>query len=203
MILTVLEGAYEDYLKSRYPNFAQRREDIQQLANFALQYDSAEALLSELALLGEVTAEYVTFGPTETERVTLSTVHQAKGLEWPVVFIIGLADGRFPSQMALREPDAEEEERRIFYVAVTRTKEELFLTFPVQMRERGIGDFFVKRSRFITELDEKFYEVMELEEVAQFPEKTFAPRGEPGEKTGARFRLDKTFESEKRKFGKT
>ncbi len=197
MILTVLEGRYEDYLKNRYPNFAQRREDILQLANFALQYKSAESLLSELALLGEVTAEYVTFGPTETESVTLSTVHQAKGLEWPVVFVIGLADGRFPSQMALREPDAEEEERRIFYVAVTRTKEELYLTLPIQMRERGIGDFFVKRSRFITELDGKTYEVMELEEVSQFPTKDARISAMyPRQERGARFRLERSFESE-------
>jgi len=66
-------------------------------------------------------------GPTEQEFVTLSTVHQAKGLEWPIVFIPWLADGRFPTDFALNTGQDEEEERRVFHVAVTRAKDEVYL----------------------------------------------------------------------------
>jgi len=117
----------------------------------------------------------------------LSSVHQAKGLEWRVVFVIWLADGRFPSQRALRVPGGivhvpdtpvseefalmlrdvsekeivipgEEEERRLFYVAVTRAKQELYLVFPVMARDRGGLDVLMEPSRFVRELPGEVYE---------------------------------------------
>ena len=92
----VLDQFYEDYLVSHYDGANLRREDIKGLANFAAQYNTLEAFLADIALSGEFSGETVVTGPIEQEFVTLSTVHQAKGLEWPVVFIPWLADGRFP-----------------------------------------------------------------------------------------------------------
>src|SRR5581483_7690044 len=125
--------------------------------------------------------------PAKTPR---SSVHQAKGLEWRIVFVIWLADGRFPSQRALRVPGGiirvdparvhaelpllegtvegtepqelvipgEEEERRLFYVAVTRAQQELYLVFPVMARDRGGMDVLMEPSRFVRELPGELYE---------------------------------------------
>jgi DNA helicase-2/ATP-dependent DNA helicase PcrA len=79
-------------------------------------------------------------------------IHQAKGLEWRAVFLIWLADGRFPSAPALRAPDGEEEERRLFYVAVTRAKDELYLTYPMMLEERDQARLLMRPSRFLDEL---------------------------------------------------
>jgi DNA helicase-2/ATP-dependent DNA helicase PcrA len=84
-------------------------------------------------------------------------VHQAKGLEWRAVFGLWLVDGKLPDLRALKEPDGEEEERRLFYVLCTRAKDRLFLVHPVVGLERGLG-VTQRASRFLTELDPKTYE---------------------------------------------
>jgi DNA helicase-2/ATP-dependent DNA helicase PcrA len=94
-----------------------RREDIRALANFAGQYKNVEAFLADVSLAGEFSGETCVEGPVEQEFVILSTVHQAKGLEWPVVFIPWLADGRFPTDMAMNKDEDLEEPR---LAAVTR-----------------------------------------------------------------------------------
>ncbi|MFQ6067135.1 MAG: ATP-dependent helicase [bacterium] len=171
MILIVLEGGYGDYLKTRYPDFAERMEDLNQLSNFAAQYRSVRRFLSELALLGSVESEIVVAGGEKDERVVLSTVHQAKGLEWSQVFIVWLADGRFPSARALESGERVEEERRLLYVATTRAKEELYLCYPIMgggWRQATI----MKPSRFIQELNKTSYEPWIVEdEIPQLLEK--------------------------------
>jgi DNA helicase-2/ATP-dependent DNA helicase PcrA len=98
------------------------------------------------------------------EKVILSSVHQAKGLEWDTVFIIGLNDGRFPSQRSLRNAADEEEERRLFYVAVTRAKKSLYLCYPVTAEDwNSLG--FLRPSRFIKEIPEGFFEEVAVEDV--------------------------------------
>jgi len=119
----VLKEFYEDYLVSHYDGAAMRREDIRALANFAGQYQNVEAFLADVSLAGEFAGETCVAGPTEQEFVILSTVHQAKGLEWPVVFIPWLADGRFPTDMAMNKDEDLQEERRVFHVAVTRARD--------------------------------------------------------------------------------
>ena len=169
MIRRVMDGFYADYLVARYPNARLRREDISQLALYAAQYDSAHAFLAELALSGVVEAETSPVGPDEDKFVTLSTVHQAKGLEWPVVFVIWLADGRFPTDFAGRVEGGYEEERRLFHVAVTRAKDELVLAYPMTYRWRGKAPVLMKRSRFLVELDEPSpppYDIVVIEEPA-------------------------------------
>jgi DNA helicase-2/ATP-dependent DNA helicase PcrA len=103
-------------------------------------------------------------GPEEQEFVILSTVHQAKGLEWPIVFVPWLADGRFPSDMAMKRQEELEEERRVFHVAVTRARDELYLVVPEVYRNRGGNLIMMKPSRFLTELQRELTEQMELEE---------------------------------------
>jgi DNA helicase-2/ATP-dependent DNA helicase PcrA len=151
----ILRHGYEDYLYSRYPNAEERIEDIEQMTRFALKYSSLEIFVSELSLQSASGGE-AEGGDEDRECVILSTVHQAKGLEWNTVFIIGLNDGRFPSVRSLKT-EYEEEERRLFYVAVTRAKDELYLCYPFTSEEwHGLG--FLRPSRFIKELPENTYE---------------------------------------------
>jgi len=160
----VLGEFYDDYLVSHYEGANLRREDIKGLANFSAQYKSVEAFLADVALAGEFSGETCVTGPTEQEFVTLSTVHQAKGLEWPVVFVPWLADGRFPTDLAMNTKKDIEEERRVFHVAVTRAKDEVYLVVPQVYRNRGGGLIMMKPSRFLTEIAEELTEKMELEE---------------------------------------
>ncbi|MHC4204727.1 MAG: 3'-5' exonuclease, partial [Planctomycetota bacterium] len=120
--------------------------------------------LADVTLAGEFSGENVVTGPTEQEFVILSTVHQAKGLEWPVVFIPWLADGRFPTDLAINTQDDLEEERRVFHVAVTRAKDELYLVAPQLYRNRSRSLIMMKPSRFLTEVAQDLTENMELEE---------------------------------------
>ncbi len=160
----VLKRSYEDYLVSHYDGASLRKEDVNGLANFASQYKNVEAFLADVALAGEFSGENVVAGPDEQEFVILSTVHQAKGLEWPIVFIPWLSDGRFPSDMAMNRKEELEEERRVFHVAVTRARDELYLIVPEIYRNRGGNLVMMKPSRFLTELSRELTEQMELEE---------------------------------------
>ncbi|UCG58176.1 MAG: UvrD-helicase domain-containing protein [Phycisphaerales bacterium] len=160
----VLEHFYDDYLVSHYDGAGLRREDIRALANFAAQYNTLEAFLADVTLAGEFSGETVVTGPTEQEFVTLSTVHQAKGLEWAVVFIPWLADGRFPTDLAINTQQELEEERRVFHVAVTRAKDEVYLVVPQLYRNRSRRLIMMKPSRFLTEVAQDLTEQMDIEE---------------------------------------
>ena len=153
MIRLVLEeSGYREVLKARYPNADARADDIRQLADYALQAESLDQFLGDLALLETMEGEDVIEGADPDEKVTLSSVHQAKGLEWRAVFLVWLADGRFPSAPALRDPEGEEEERRLFYVAATRARDELYLCYPLVHEERDRARILMKPSRFLDEL---------------------------------------------------
>jgi DNA helicase-2/ATP-dependent DNA helicase PcrA len=152
MVESVLRNGYERLLVATYDNADARIDDVRQLAAYALSFHGLEEFLSELSLLASFTAENVVQGAEPDEHVTLSSVHQAKGLEWRAVFVVWLCDGRFPSMPALRDPDGEDEERRLFYVACTRAKDELYLTFPLVHQPFERERVLVARSRFIDEL---------------------------------------------------
>src|SRR5947207_3116772 len=94
----------------------------------------------------------------EKKVVNLFTVHQAKGLEFNTLFIIWLTDGMFPSNRSLDRRDALEEERRLFYVAITRARDELYLTFPQMRLSGGYGDIFQRPSRFLKEIPNQLVE---------------------------------------------
>ncbi|HVN23790.1 MAG TPA: ATP-dependent helicase [Syntrophorhabdales bacterium] len=161
MISAVLEHGYTDYLKLNYPNYESRLEDLTQLMNFSTKYQSLDSFLSELSLMGGVSGEEVVSAGYEDERAVLSTVHQAKGLEWKVVFIIWAAEGRFPNPKALEE-GALEEERRLFYVASTRAMDQLYLCYPLTVFDKQIGLVILKPSRFISELKAIHYEEWQI-----------------------------------------
>ena len=163
MIEIVLEGFYSDYLKVKYENARYREEDINQLAGFSLQFPSVEEFLSQLALLTNLEADDASLTSAgEQEYVRLSTVHQAKGQEWHAVFVIGLCDGMFPLGRTLDNRDGEEEERRLFYVAVTRAKDELHLTYPLYRQMGGDAGGFQRPSRFLQELPKARYQELAL-----------------------------------------
>jgi DNA helicase-2/ATP-dependent DNA helicase PcrA len=163
MIERVLEKFYAGYLKAKYPNARAREEDLHQLAGFATQFESPEDFLSQLALLTNLEAEDATLATNSgQEYARLSTVHQAKGLEWKVVFVIGLCDGMFPLARSLELPEDEEEERRLFYVAVTRAKDELYLTYPVFRAIGGDTGGFQRVSRFVNDVPKTRYQELSL-----------------------------------------
>ena len=182
-IRCVLESSYEDYVATKFDNFESRIEDLQQLAIFAAQYDSLRSLLEELLLLGELYGQEVAGGSSgdDDAAIVLSTIHQAKGLEWHTVFVIHLLEGFFPSPRALDEEAGEEEERRIFYVAMTRARDELYLSYPI-VKPGAYGASVVQQpSRFLQELPDDLYETWQLEEeeieVSAAPE--FDPNVDP------------------------
>jgi len=158
MITSVVEAIYDDYAKVNFTNYELRREDLDQLAVFARQFKDVHEFLSQLALISNVDAEAAPGQTSEKEAVNLSTVHQAKGLEFHTVFVIWLTDGMFPSSRSLDTRDALEEERRLFYVAITRGRDELYLTYPHMRLSGGYGDVFQRPSRFLQEIPNEFVE---------------------------------------------
>jgi DNA helicase-2/ATP-dependent DNA helicase PcrA len=158
MITSVVEAIYDDYAKVNFPNYALRREDLDQLAVFARQFKDVHEFLSQLALISNVDAEAAAVQTSDKEAVNLSSVHQAKGLEFHTVFVIWLTDGMFPSSRSLDTRDALEEERRLFYVAITRARDELYLTYPHMRLSGGYGDVFQRPSRFLQEIPNELIE---------------------------------------------
>jgi len=127
LVQILVDGWYGDYLRNIHANWTERREDLDGLIAFAAEYDTLPDFLAQLTLLTSETADRNL--DNDSEVIRLTTIHQAKGLEFPVVFVIGLADGQFPLKRAIEEGDVEEE-RRLFYVACTRAMDELYLFYP-------------------------------------------------------------------------
>ncbi len=158
MITSVVEAIYDDYAKVNFTNYELRREDLNQLAAFARQFKDVNEFLSQLALISNVDAEAAPNQTGDKEAVNLSTVHQAKGLEFHTVFVIWLTDGMFPSSRSMDQRKDLEEERRLFYVAITRAKDELYFTYPHMRLTGGYGDVFQRPSRFLKEIPNKLVE---------------------------------------------
>ena len=152
MITSVVEAIYDDYAKANFTNYELRREDLNQLAIFARQFKDVHEFLSQLALISNIDAEAAAIQAGDKESVNLSSVHQAKGLEFHTVFVIWLTDGMFPSNRSLDTREALEEERRLFYVAITRARDELYLAYPQMRLSGGYGDVFQRPSRFLQEI---------------------------------------------------
>ncbi|MFH1390242.1 MAG: ATP-dependent helicase [Candidatus Margulisiibacteriota bacterium] len=164
MIKIIASSNYAEYIKGQYANFRERLEDLEQMGSYATQFKSLEDLLSSLALVSGIESEtIVDGGEVEKEACVLSSVHQAKGLEWRIVFVVWLADGRFPSYLSFNKEEEMEEERRLFYVAVTRAKDELYLTYPL-VYSGYEGEVLLKESRFLEEIPENYYEKWTVEE---------------------------------------
>ncbi|MFA6545545.1 MAG: ATP-dependent helicase [Limisphaerales bacterium] len=182
MIRLVLEAGYEDYLKAAYTNFRQRLEDLEQLATFARQFPTMEDFLTQLALLTNVEAEEDKPREDDHEKIKLSSIHQAKGLEFRVVFVIMLCDGMFPSSRSIDSGEGEEEERRLFYVAVTRAKDELYLSHPLMRFIQGGGETMQQPSRFLADIPVELREEWNLR--PPLPRTDFSDMGESHEDGG-------------------
>lgn len=143
---------YNEFMIENFDNSKYRAEDIDGLIDFTTKFESTEAFLSEIALLTNLDAENGAPAETEpTDAFRLSTIHQAKGLEFKVVFVLFLCEGMFPSQKTVEEA-GDPEERRLFYVAVTRAEDRLFLCSPEVRRQRDGGIIFLEPSRFLNEI---------------------------------------------------
>lgn len=152
LIERFLSSFYDQYAVETFDNYPRRVEDIGELVLFTERFESTADFLSEMALLTNLDTEAQELSDQSEEVVRLSTIHQAKGLEWPVVFLLWLSDGMFPSSRSLEDDSGDAEERRLFYVATTRAKDELFLCVPALRRARDGGVQFYSPSRFVTEL---------------------------------------------------
>jgi len=168
LIYSIIEGLYRDYAASAFDNAELRMQDLEQMQNYAAGFDNVIEFLSQLSLLSNVDDQQnqqQERSSKQEDTVTLSSIHQAKGLEWQAVFVIGLADGMFPNQRVLDNDqlDELEEERRLFYVAVTRAKDELYLTYPQMNPNSYTGEIMLSPSRFLEEIDSHLVEAWELE----------------------------------------
>jgi len=162
LIHLLLNRGYREDLQERYTDSFSREEDLVQLANFSGRFSSLTDFLAELSLLTNTTENEDSAAAEEKDQVILSSIHQAKGLEWSVVFIIWCAEGMIPLARALNEAGGEEEERRLFYVATTRAKDQLYLCHPLIDYSRGMGMVPLRPSRFIEELEEDTFHPTEL-----------------------------------------
>ncbi len=153
IISLVIDAGYDEYLKETFPNYESRLDDLEQLAVFARQFNTTGDFLSQLALLTNVEAEDDRPANKDDEQIKLSTIHQAKGLEFQVVFLIMLCEGLFPSSRSMDSVEGEEEERRLFYVAITRAKDELYLSYPlIRAMPGGGNDMMQQPSHFLSEI---------------------------------------------------
>ena len=133
LIEAIINSPYKEHLETERVDSEQRINDLRQLAVFARKYNELEEFLAEAALQEAFTIQHKKDAEKKAnaDKIVLSTIHQSKGLEWGAVFVINLLTGSFPHERAYREQNGIEEERRLFYVAITRAKKYLFLTYPL------------------------------------------------------------------------
>jgi DNA helicase-2/ATP-dependent DNA helicase PcrA len=156
---------YEPIFTRRYDDYNKRRKDLEMFQQITERYRSVGSLLQDLAL--EPASESVTDitpSSADDEKLILSTIHSAKGLEWHSVFVIYALDGRFPSTRAAVSEEAMEEERRLMYVACTRARENLFITYPINVYDRESGLLLSKPSRFIDGMPEHLLDTWVVDE---------------------------------------
>jgi DNA helicase II / ATP-dependent DNA helicase PcrA len=142
---------YLPILRERFDDFPKREKDLEHLLAIMERYSDLDSFLSDMALEPPNTTmdDSMTAEDHSSDRLTLSTVHSAKGLEWHTVFVIWSLDGRFPSVHALNKESELEEELRLMYVAATRARERLYFTYPQQIFDRSSGMLLSHPSRFI------------------------------------------------------
>jgi DNA helicase-2/ATP-dependent DNA helicase PcrA len=153
-----IDGWYGDYLKGAYANYVSRLDDLKSLTGFASRYEDMQEMLAQIMLLNSETSDRSV--DPDADALRLTTVHHAKGLEYAVVFLIGLADGMFPLRRTIESGDIEEE-RRLFYVAVTRARDELYLCFP-KVNTKGGPAMLQTPSRFLQELSPDLYQQLKI-----------------------------------------
>ena len=148
MIQLVMEAGYEDYLKEQYPNYRSRREDLEQLASFALQFQTVEEFLTQLALQTTIEAEDTSAARRDDEKSASRPFIRPKAWSSTWSSSSCFATACFPSARSLENPEGEEEERRLFYVAITRARDELYLSYPLMRFTAGSGEMMQHPARF-------------------------------------------------------
>ena len=154
---------YKPILKDKYDDWSKREKDLEHFEYLATQYEKLDSFLSDLALEPpEASVEGMYKRNIKDDCLTISTIHSAKGLEWNSVFIIGAVDGRFPSAYSFNSLEEMEEELRLMYVATTRAKSDLFISYPIDMYDYSTQMILTKPSRFLDNLDDNLFDVWEL-----------------------------------------
>ncbi len=148
---------YGAYMAETFENHRFRGEDVDGLIDFTVKFESVENFLAEVALLTNLDTDAAAKAEQTADEhiLRLSTVHQAKGLEWKAVFVLFVNEEMFPSKKTVEE-QGDSEERRLFYVAVTRAEDHLYLCAPMVRRQRDGGIQFLDPSRFIEEIPDEF-----------------------------------------------
>jgi DNA helicase-2/ATP-dependent DNA helicase PcrA len=154
IVRLAIDGWYGDYMRNLHDNWQSRRDDLESIVGFASRFSDINELLAQLVLLNSETGDRSVEPGADTLRLT--TIHQAKGLEFPVVFVIGVADGLLPLKRAIEDGDVEEE-RRLFYVAATRAKDELYVLYP-RVTMQGGPPTMLPPSRFLQELNPETFD---------------------------------------------
>ncbi len=165
--LSLVLRYYEPLLKRAYrEDYPKRQRDLEQFSVIAARYQSLEALLSDMALEppGDSVGDVLAADADDEGALTLSTIHSAKGLEWHTVFVIWVVDGRFPSLYSVNDEEALEEERRLLYVAATRAKDHLHLTYPMRVFDRASGMVLGRPSRFVDDIPAELLKAVMLVE---------------------------------------
>ncbi|MBQ6925501.1 MAG: ATP-dependent helicase [Kiritimatiellae bacterium] len=152
LVHAFVEGYYGLYLRKKYEDYADRADDVNEVAQQVAESGSLENFLQEVALITNAEAAYEGAQDLRSQTVRLSTIHQAKGLEWPVVILLWAVEGMFPSSRSLGENQDDSEERRLFYVAVTRARNELAIFTPEWRKSYDGGIYPCRPSRFVTEI---------------------------------------------------
>lgn len=162
---------YETFCKKRFDDHPKRMKDLETFVDISGTYRSLEQMIEEIALDPiEATAIDTEARKKDEDPLILSTIHSAKGLEWHTVFLIQCLDGVIPSGYAIDDEEQMDEEIRLLYVAVTRAKEQLFITYPALFQSR-YGDYFSNPSRFIEELGNDYLEPWLLVEESESEQK--------------------------------
>ncbi len=151
---------YEPILKDRYDDLQRRARDLEHFQVLCEGYRSLSTMLSDMSLdpPNRSVENRLATPLDEGERLILSTIHSAKGMEWKIVIVLGALDGYFPSLWSARDPEALEEERRLMYVATTRTRDRLYITYPVGVYHPSSERVLSKPSRFLDDVPERLVE---------------------------------------------
>ena len=156
---------YGPILDRRYDQVSIRQRDLDQLEQISSNFRSRSAMLTDLTLDPPAGTQDLAGPPLmEEDYLILSTIHSAKGCEWDVVYVIHAADGNIPSDMATGSDEEIEEERRLFYVALTRARDFLEVCFPLRyyVKKRGMSDrhSYAQLTRFLPQsLVERFEQI--------------------------------------------
>jgi len=171
--ITHVFNYYKPICEKKFDDHPKRVKDLEAFSSIAVGYRDFNHMIEELALDPiEATAMDTLPGKEDEPPLILSTIHSSKGLEWKQVFLIQCLDGVIPSGFSVGDETQVDEELRLMYVAVTRAKDMLYITYPV-IQHGNYGDVFTKPSRFIEHFDEKLLEpwvlVEEKEQQQQLP----------------------------------